>query len=358
MNRALELAARGQGQVSPNPMVGAVIVRDGEIVGEGWHRRLGAAHAEIEALDMAGGRARGADMYVSLEPCNHHGRTPPCAPSLLAAGLRRVVAAVRDPNPRVTGGGLAWLEAHGMEVEAGLCAEEGRALNRAFFTWSEQGRPFVTLKTALTLDGRIACRTGHSQWITGDESRRRVHQERAQHDAILVGVGTVLADDPRLDVRLDGDHRSPRRIVLDSRLRTPAQARMLADGPPPIIFTTLRATAERRSLLSEAGADIVVVEAPFSGEDGGVPIAAVLAELARRSYTSVFVEGGGTVAASFLRAGLVDRMLSFISPLVLTGREAPTSLGRVLGGETPTRPLQRVTVRQSGDDLCIEGFTG
>lgn len=204
MTAALHLATRGRGFVSPNPMVGAVVVADGEVVGEGWHPFVGGPHAEIEALRAAGPRARGADLYVTLEPCNHAGRTPPCAPAVAAAGIRRVVVAVADPNPSVAGGGVACLRARGIEVVVGVCEAEARALNRVFFTWAQERRPFVTLKTALTLDGRISTRTGHSRWITSEASRRAVHEERALHDAILVGVGTILADDPRLDVRLEG----------------------------------------------------------------------------------------------------------------------------------------------------------
>lgn len=350
MDRALALAARGHGRVSPNPMVGAVIVREGRIVGEGWHSALGGAHAEVEALRAARERARGGTMYVTLEPCNHHGRTPPCAPALLAAGLQRVVVAVGDPNPHVAGGGVGWLEANGVKVELGLREREALALNRAFFTWARRGRPFITLKAALTLDGKIACHTGHSQWITCEASRRRVHEERADHDAILVGVGTVLADDPRLDVRLGGAQRIPRPVVLDSMLRTPTTARLFKKVGP-IIFTTSDAPEARRRFLQAAGAQVVTIEA---GDDGMLSVPAVVAELGRRAVISLLVEGGGSVHASFLRHDCADRVLSFVAPLVLLGRNAPTPLGPPVARVPICRRTRDLAVVQCGDDLLIE----
>jgi diaminohydroxyphosphoribosylaminopyrimidine deaminase/5-amino-6-(5-phosphoribosylamino)uracil reductase len=347
MERALELAARGRGHVSPNPMVGAVVVDvEGRVVGEGWHRRLGGGHAEVEALKEAGGRASGATVYVTLEPCNHYGRTPPCTAALLDAGVARVVAATRDPNPRVAGAGLDALRAAGLEVASGVAEEAARRLNASFFTWALRGRPRVTLKTAISLDGRIACRTGHSQWITGPAARRRVHLERAEHDAILVGVGTILADDPRLDVRLDGEWRSPRRVILDSRGRTPPAARAL---PGALLYCTGAGRTD---------AEWVTVAAD---PEGRPRLDAVLADLGARSVTSLLVEGGGRVAASFLSAGLVDRLLAFVAPRVITGREAPGALGVPIAASRAEPPtvgafMGGIRVERLEEDILIEGI--
>lgn len=350
MQQALDLAARGRGHVSPNPVVGAIVAIEGRVVGRGWHRRLGGPHAEVEALREAGAQARGATLYVTLEPCNHQGRTPPCAPALVEAGIRRVVAAVADPNPRVAGGGAVWLRAQGVEVVMGVGESQARALNRAFFTWAHAGRPFVTLKAALTLDGRISCHTGHSRWITGEVSRRRVHEERAAHDAILVGVGTMIADDPRLDVRLEGDWRSPRVVVLDSTLRTPPLARAVRGA---LIYGRGEV---RRVALEAAGATVVEVETDARGRPA---IGAVLADLAQRGVTSVLVEGGGGVQAAFLATGHVDRVLSFVAPVLVCGEAAPTPLGRIRpasAGDASALPLRDVSIAQSGEDVLIEGF--
>ncbi|MBM3464963.1 MAG: bifunctional diaminohydroxyphosphoribosylaminopyrimidine deaminase/5-amino-6-(5-phosphoribosylamino)uracil reductase RibD [Armatimonadetes bacterium] len=291
MRRALELAARALGDTSPNPVVGAVLVRDGEIVGDGWHQRAGLPHAEVEALAAAGDRARGATLYVTLEPCNHQGRTPPCTEAVLQAGIARVVAAVADSNP-LARGGLAWLRERGVEVSCGLLEDEARRLNRFFFTWIARRRPFVTLKWAMTLDGRAATASGHSQWITGPEARALVHCERAAHDAVLVGIGTVLADNPRLDARVDGVSKPRLRVVLDPRGRTPADARVLDPSLGPTLVLPTRDLSE------------------------------VLRGLAARDVLSVFVEGGPTVHGAFLRAGLVDRVLAFVAPKGVGGRAA------------------------------------
>lgn len=350
MTAALCLAARGRGFVSPNPLVGAVVVADGEVVGEGWHACVGGPHAEVEALRAAGDRARGAVLYVTLEPCNHVGRTPPCAPAVAAAGIRRVVAAVADPNPRVAGGGAAFLRARGIDVVMGICEAEARALNRVFFTWALERRPFVTLKTALTLDGRIGCRTGHSRWITGELSRQQVHEERALHDAILVGVGTVLTDDPRLDVRLDGQFRNPRVVIVDSSLRTPPASRVVAGA---WIYVT-RPSSERRIALEAAGATVIEVSSDAAGRPA---LPSVLGDLAARGVTSVLVEGGGAVHHAFLAADAVHRVLSFVAPAIVGGTDAPTPLGRIVGGggDGLHVRLQSLSVTLSGDDVRIEG---
>ena len=313
MQRALGLAARGAGHTSPNPLVGCVLVRDGELLSEGWHRKVGGLHAEREALAAliaAGGTPEGATAYVTLEPCCHHGRQPPCTDALLEAGVSRVVVAMVDPDERVSGGGIERLRAAGVAVEVGLCEAAARRLNAAFISARVRQRPLVVLKAGVTLDGRIASAQGESRWITSPEARARGHELRHALDAILVGSGTLHADDPSLDTRLPGGggvDAVP--VVLDSRLRTPADAAVLRAGRRPII--ACGAAAPQRSL----SADILRVEAG----PGGLDLHAVLAGLHARGIQSVLVEGGGRVHRSFLAAGLVDRVHLFVAPRVLAG---------------------------------------
>lgn len=353
MRRALDLAERARGLTSPNPMVGAVVVRDGAIVGEGFHRRAGAAHAEVEALDAAGPRARGATLYVTLEPCVHHGRTPPCAPRVLAAGLARVVVGLRDPNPCVAGGGLAALRAAGLELTVGVLAGEAERQNRVFLTAMRAGRPHVTLKVAMTLDGKVADIRGASRWITGEAARAEGHRLRRESDAVLVGVGTVLADDPELTVRAgDPWPREPYRVVLDSEARTPPAARLIGAGSPDraLILVTERAPAARRQALAAAGATVVTCP----GHGGRVELAAALGELAAREARGVLVEGGAEVHGAFLVAGLVDRVVAFVAPRLLGGRTArPALAGEGLDLARALR-LGPLAARGVGDDLCIE----
>jgi diaminohydroxyphosphoribosylaminopyrimidine deaminase/5-amino-6-(5-phosphoribosylamino)uracil reductase len=353
MRRALDLAEQARGMTSPNPMVGALIVRGQQVVGEGFHRAAGQPHAEIEALTAAGPRAAGATLYVTLEPCAHQGRTPPCAPAIVAAGIRRVVAAIGDPNPLVAGRGVALLRAAGVEVVSGVCAAEAERLNRAFLTAMRRGRPHVTLKAAATLDGRIADVRGHSQWITGEAARRQAHRLRSEADAILVGIGTALRDDPRLSVRLDTPWpREPWRVVLDTSARTPPTARLLTSGTAAraLVAVGPQAPADRVRALRAAGA--TVVELP--GEAGRVAVSALLADLLARDVHGVLVEGGAEIHASFLAAGAVDRIALFLAPRLLGGREATG----VIGG--PGRPLDAalklgpMSVRSFGEDLLLE----
>jgi diaminohydroxyphosphoribosylaminopyrimidine deaminase / 5-amino-6-(5-phosphoribosylamino)uracil reductase len=353
MARALELAERGRGLTSPNPMVGAVVVVGAEIVGAGAHLAAGTRHAEVEALDAAGARARGATLYVTLEPCAHQGRTPPCAPAVIAAGVRRVVIAVEDPDPRVSGRGVAWLRSAGIAVEVGVHAEEAARQNRVFLTAVGAGRPHVTLKVAASLDGRIADGAGESRWITGEASRQRAHRLRAESDAIVVGVGTVLRDDPRLDVRLESAWpREPYRIVLDTRARTPTTARLLKAGRPEraLIAVGDDAPADAVRRLEDAGA--TVVRCPAAS--GRVELHAALAALAAREVRGVLVEGGGIVHGAFADADLVDRVAVFLAPLLLGGREAPSMVagtGRALPDAIRLRALE---VTRFGDDLLVE----
>jgi diaminohydroxyphosphoribosylaminopyrimidine deaminase/5-amino-6-(5-phosphoribosylamino)uracil reductase len=335
-------------------MGGAVVVAgDDEVVGEGYHHAAGQPHAEVEALGAAGERARGATLYVSLEPCVHHGRTPPCVPAVVAAGLRRVVTATPDPNPRVSGRGLAALREAGLEVTVGVGAAEAERLNRAFFTAMRTGRPHVTLKGAMTLDGKIADLHGASRWITGDEARRRAHQLRSEMDAIVVGVSTALRDDPRLTVRLDAPwSREPYRVVLDAGARTPPDAALIGAGTPAraIVAVTADAPAARVAALTAAGATVVRCPATAAG----VEPAAVLAELSAREVRAVLVEGGGEVHAAFLDAGLVDRIAVFVAPTLLGGRAAPSLVGGTGRDLKDAIRLDAVEVHRLGADLLVE----
>jgi len=353
MREALRLAAYARGRTSPNPLVGAVIVRDGVIVGSGWHRAAGESHAEVRARVMWGELARGATLYVTLEPCSHHGRTGPCAEAVIAAGIARVVTALGDPNPIVAGHGIELLRAAGIAVTTGVLADEARRQNEVFLKWVVTKRPFVTLKTAMTLDGKTASRTGVSQWITGEEARIRVHEWRDAHDVILVGIGTALADDPSLTVRLP--HRTgknPVRVVLDSMARTPHDAKLLTDGAArTIIAVSERAAPKRTALLQACGAEVVT----FGRER--VDIVALMEFLGKEELTSVFVEGGAAVHWSFLSAGLADKMHVFIAPMLMGGADAPTSVGGT-GFADPQAALRLrdMTVERIGADILVTGY--
>lgn len=310
MARALQLAARGLYTTMPNPRVGCVLVKDGRVVGEGWHERAGEPHAEIHALRAAGEAARGATAYVSLEPCSHHGRTPPCANALIDAGVGRVVAAMRDPNPQVAGRGIELLTLAGVTAEVGLLEAEARELNIGFVSRMTRGRPWLRLKTASSLDGKTALNNGQSQWITGEAARADVQRWRARSCAILTGVGTVAADDPQMTVRGLEIGRQPRKVILDSRLRTPASARILAGGALVIGAVDL---PDRRAALSAAGAEVLLLP----GEGGNVDLAAVLAELGRRGINEVHAEAGAVLNGGLLAAGLVDEWLAYLAPKVM-----------------------------------------
>ena len=353
MREALRIAEYARGRTSPNPLVGAVIVRDGAIVASGWHRAAGEPHAEIHALRMAGELARGATLYVTLEPCAHHGRTGPCAEAVIAAGLARVVIALSDPNPLVAGRGIHLLTAAGIEVTTGICEDEARRQNEIFLKWVTTKRPFVTLKTAMTLDGKIASHTGASQWITGAAARARVHAYRNEYDAILVGIGTVLADDPSLTTRLEhGTGKNPLRIVLDSEARTPLDAKLVADGAAPtIIVVSERADHRRVNLLRACGAEVVTLGAQR------VDIAALLDYLGAREITSLFVEGGAAVNWSLLAGGSVDKVHAFIAPMLMGGETAKTPIGGT-GFDSPQTAfrLHDMTVEQVGTDILVTGY--
>lgn len=339
MQRALHLAARGVGETNPNPAVGCVIVAHGRAVGEGWHRRAGGPHAEVVALEAAGPKARGATLYVTLEPCVHEGRTPPCAPRVREAGVRRVVAAMRDPNPLVNGRGLALLRRAGIVVRLGVLGEEAALLNERFAVSVRAGRVFVLLKAALTLDGRIATAGGDSRWITSPRQRREARALRRLHDAVAVGIGTALADDPLLlpSARV---HRPFPRVVFDSRLRLPPGSRLVRSAPSsPVWVLCGRAGRSRRGLLERRG--VTVIEGPGRGR---VPLKWALRELWRRGIRSLMVEGGAELLGSFLAERLFDQVALFRAPLLLGGRGSLSAFG----GPDPGRIAQAVRLSPLG----------
>jgi len=351
MRLALDLAEFGEGDVHPNPLVGAVVVREGEVVGNGYHRRFGGPHAEVFALDEAGEAARGATLYVTLEPCCHHGKTPPCTDRILASGVRRVVVAVRDPNPEVDGGGIACLRGAGIEVTAGVLREEAEQQNEIFFTYARRHRPFVQLKLAVSLDGRIAAKTGDSKWITSESSRIEAHRLRRRFMSVLVGVQTVINDDPLLTVRhVVGPNPIP--IVLDRRGRLPPTARLLDASPPPIVVTATMPVEVEEDLR---GRGARVWRLP--DDTGSVDLPGLLARLAEEEIDSVLIEGGGEVAAAFLNSGLVDKLSLFIAPILIGGRGAVPAIGGA-GVERVADAfhLERVTTEWRGPDLLYIGY--
>jgi diaminohydroxyphosphoribosylaminopyrimidine deaminase/5-amino-6-(5-phosphoribosylamino)uracil reductase len=337
MRRALALARRGEGETNPNPMVGCVVVRGGRVVGEAFHARAGGPHAEVLALSRAGERARGAALYVTLEPCAHHGRTPPCAPQVVRAGVRRVVAAMRDPNPLVAGRGLRLLRRHGVRVEAGLLASEAVRLNERFVAAARLDRPFVLLKAAVTLDGRIATARGDSKWITSPAQRAAGRRLRRLHDAVLVGVETVLADDPLLLPR-PRTRRAFVRIVLDSRLRLPAASRLVRTARRDPVWILCRdAEPRRRRALEAEGVTVIQI----GSGPGRVPLRTAVRRLRQRGLWSVMVEGGGEVLGAFLHERLFDQLALFRAPLLLGGRGSRPAFG----GPDPSRVADALRLR-------------
>lgn len=320
MKLALQLAERTKGQTSPNPIVGAVVVKDGNVVGMGAHIKVGTEHAEVHALNMAGENAKGATIYVTLEPCSHFGRTPPCANLIIEKGIKRVVIATLDPNPLVAGKGVEKLKKANIEVEIGVLQEEAKELNKVFFHFITNKTPYVTLKTATSLDGKIATSTGESKWITGEQARLDVHELRHQYDAILVGVGTVLVDDPSLTTRLTTGGKNPIRIILDNELRTPIKSKVVIDGEAETwIITSNRADQTKQEQLTGLGVKVIKL-----AEDQ-IEIKKLLEILGEHSITSLFVEGGSTVNDSFLRAKCINEVLTYIAPKLIGGKDAPTS---------------------------------
>lgn len=351
MRMALSLAKRGEGRVSPNPMVGAVILKDGQVVGKGYHRYFGGPHAEVEAIEDAGGKAKGGILFVNLEPCSHFGKTPPCTIAIIKAGIKKVVAGCFDPNPLNRGKGLKALEEAGVDVEIGVCGKEAKKLNYPFFKLTQQKIPYVTIKAAASLDGKIATFRGESKWITSEKSRTIGKGLRYKVDAILVGVNTVLKDNPEL-LPLK-DKRRYYRIVLDSRLKTPLEAKILENQPryPTFIFTTPQADAQKAKALEERGIEVKIV----GEERGRVDLKKVLKELGKMEIASLLVEGGGEVIGSFIRQKLEDKIFLFLSPCIIGGKDAPSWVegeGVSLLQDAPRIKIERI--RRVGEDILIE----
>ncbi len=353
MRRALELAAYGKGHVEPNPLVGCVIARGAEIIAEGWHRQYGGPHAEVDALAMAGDRAAGTTVYVTLEPCCHFGKTPPCTRALIAAGVRRVVAAMRDPFPAVAGQGEKELAAAGIEVETGVLEEEARALNAPYLKLTESGLPWVIAKWAMTLDGKIATRTGESRWISSEASRKRVHELRGLVDAVIVGSRTAQRDDPLLTARPPGPRRAVR-VVVDSQatLSPASQLAETAREVPVIVAAAPFAPAENRQRLTAAGCEVL----SLAGETHADRLRELLGELGRRRMTNVLAEGGGLLLGTLADLGQIDELHVFIAPRVMGGGEAPTAVA----GQGVARVCESLSIaapkwRESGGDLHLSG---
>jgi len=355
MRMALRLAQKAKGRTSPNPMVGAVVVKNGKVISMGFHHRAGESHAEAIALKNAGPAAQGATLYVTLEPCSHTDkRTPPCTPLVMQSGVRRVVVAMIDPNPRVSGGGIKALRKAGVDVVTGVMEQEALKLNEAFVKYITTGMPFVTLKIAQTLDGKIATASGESKWITGGKAREEGHRLRNTEDAILVGINTILKDNPSLTTRISNG-RDPVRVILDSRLRIPLTAKVLVQQASSHTIMATLATASKTKVkkLQGAGTEVLLVK-PSRGR---VDLRYLMKELGRMGIMSVLIEGGAEVHASAIRAGIADKVVLFIAPMLMTGTNSLCSIG----GVSPTRldratRLKDVTTRFIGEDLMIEGY--
>jgi diaminohydroxyphosphoribosylaminopyrimidine deaminase/5-amino-6-(5-phosphoribosylamino)uracil reductase len=358
MRRALQLARRGAGSTSPNPMVGAVVARSGRVIGEGYHRKAGEPHAEVLAIRNAQRstpNVRRATLYVTLEPCSTFGRTPPCTEAIIAAGIKRVVVAAIDPNPKHAGRGIKILRRAGVRVETGLLADEAARLNEAFNKWVTTGLPFVTAKAAMSLDGKIATRTGDSKWITSEAARKVAHQLRAHADAVMVGSRTVIRDNPSLTVRLARARKQPKRIVVDSRGRSPLTSRVFTDAwrANTIALTTSASKKSWRDALTKR--DVVVLVLPR--RKGHVDLRAALKELARRDITSLLVEGGGELLGALFDARLVDKVAFFFAPKIIGGRVAPTSVaGEGIGRVASALMLREVELKQVGPDYVVTGY--
>ena len=354
MKLALEMAGTAKGKTNPNPMVGAVIVKDGEIVGTGIHRKAGEPHAEVHAFRMAGGHAKGATLYVTLEPCSHYGKTPPCAILVKESGVKRVVVAMEDPNPQVAGRGIRLLREAGIEVEVGVLEEEAKRLNERFVHNMLTGRPFVISKTAMTLDGKIAAYNGHSKWVTGEEARKHVHELRKQSDAILVGIGTVLADNPRLTTRLEAGGKNPVRVILDSALRIPLEA-LVTDCTEASTWIAAASDADpvKAKALQEKGLEIILL----SKDKNGLDLRELLTRLYEKGITDIIVEGGSQINSAFLREGLIDKFLVYIAPKILGGLHSLSPFaGSDVEGMDEAVGIHIEKIEQYGEDLCLTAY--
>ena len=356
MQLALDLAVRGRGYTSPNPMVGAVVVKNGRVAGSGYHQKVGGSHAEVNAINEAGKLARGADLYVTLEPCNHTGRTPPCTRKILEAGIKRVVLAMPDPNMDVAGGGADYLKRHGIQVTSGICQEQALKLNEAFVKFVRTRRPFVVAKCAATLDGRIATRSGDSRWVTGEKSRQFVHRLRHAADGILVGINTVRNDNPSLTTRLPGeDGKDPVRIILDTHLDISPEAKLLQQksDADTILVVGSDLAVEKRIPFERDGIRIIQAEL----DNGMIDMDALMDRLGDIGITSILIEGGSRVLHSAFRAGIVDKVFFFYAPKILGGDDGIpicSGPGAELMGQSIA--VDGIDVRRFGDDVLIEGY--
>lgn len=356
MKLALELAVKARGRTSPNPLVGAVVVKDNRIVGTGYHQFAGSEHAEVEALKQAGSEAYDSTLYVTLEPCNHYGRTPPCTERIIASGIKRVVLTHEDPNPLVAGKGIQKLKMSGIQVKTGVLSAEAQRINEVFIKYIRTGKPFVLVKGGLSIDGRIAAKTGHSNWITGEEARLRVHELRNEYDGILVGLGTVLADDPLLTTRLpDGSGEDPVRIILDSNCKIPLSARVLHHNPrgATIVAVSPRASQQKIDQLLELG--IRVLKIPE--DEGKINLEFLLNQLGKLEITSLMVEGGARINGSFFSKKLVDKIYLFLAPKIIGGDGALSLIeGWGVSSVEQAIPIKSLVVENYGQDLALIGY--
>ena len=353
MARALQLALRGAGHTRPNPMVGAVLVKDGRIIGEGWHKQYGGPHAEVNAFASATEDPEGATLYVSLEPCSHYGKTPPCADLIIRKKVARVVAALEDPNPLVSGRGFRKLRANGIRVTVGVLAEEARHINDVFLTYVTRKRPFVLYKAAMSLDGKIACHTGESQWISSEKSREEVQRLRGILSGIMVGAGTVIADNPRLTCRME-EYENPARIIVDGKLRVPVESRIFHEPGRNIILTTSEASLEKKKALENLGVELIEAD---SEEPGKVDLKSAMLALGIKGIDGILLEGGPALAASALEAGIIDAVRFYIAQKIIGGREAPSPFaGTGAAHMNEVVPLTDAVYGTSGDDLWIQAY--
>ena len=362
MSRALELAIQGKGRTSPNPMSGAVIVKDGQIVGEGFHPKVGMPHAEIYALEAAGARAEGGTIYLTIEPCTHHGKTPPCVGNIINAGIKRAVIAMQDPNPITSGKGIEILRNEGIDVVVGLKEKEAKYLNEVFIKYILTKRPFINMLSIMTLDGKIATSIGDSHWISCEQTRNYVQELRYSYDAVMVGVNTVFQDNPRLDCKIKGG-KHPLKIILDSRARTPLDSKIFLKTseddlrPNIIVAVTKRASNERIKALQTVGAEVIFCSEEDEDMHSQVNLKKLISILGKRGITSILMEGGGILNASALDSGIVDKLIVFIAPKIIGGKSAPTPVeGEGVSLMTGALPVSNWTYEQIGTDLKIEGY--
>ena len=366
MKEVLPLALKAEGLASPNPLVGAVIVKGNKIVGRGYHKRAGSKHAEIIAIEAAGGKAKGATLYINLEPCVHYGRTPPCAPEVIKAGIKRVVIAMKDPNPLVNGKGIEKMKSAGIDVRTGILEQDAQKINEPYIKYITKKMPFVVLKWAMSLDGKTATFSGDSKWISHEASRQFVHRLRGKFDAVLIGIGTLLKDNPQLTTHGLGV-KEPKRIIVDAKGEIPTDCNLLfplfrsakqssgdkQKGGQVILATTNKINKEKRAYLEQKGIEIIVT----TYENGRVNLRELMIELANREIASVLVEGGGTITASFIENGLADKFIAFISPIIIGGKDAISPVeGEGIEKISDVVKIHNFSVRKLGEDIVVEGY--